>query len=138
MHPWTIVMPCIVCSCLQRLVISFSILGGSPVGLGLICCLAFSILFCETSFFSDVSTKMLLGTSPVIFSHVFGSHIGLSFAVYEDSIVLDLCALEMHKFSDSCSGTYICRLLKTMVLNVVLKSTREKQAAKVCSRKAFV
>ena len=53
------------------------------------------------------------------------------------TIVRDLCACERYNSASSCSGTYIYRLLKDMVLSVVLKSTCKKQAAKVCSRKAF-
>ena len=49
---------------------------------------------------------------------------------YMKTIVRDLCARERYNSADSCSGTDIYRLLKGMVLNVVLKYTHEKQAAK--------
>ena len=55
--------------------------------------------------------------------------------MYEDSIVQDLCARERYNSADSCLGTDIYQLLKGMVLNVVLKSTHEKQAAKFAQEK---
>ena len=51
--------------------------------------------------------------------------------------VQDLCMRERYNSADSCSGTYIYQLLKAMVLNVLLKSIHEKQAAKVCSKSCF-
>ena len=58
--------------------------------------------------------------------------------VYEDSIVWDLCVCERYNSADSCSGTCIYQLLKGMILNIVLKSTHEKQATKICSGKVVM
>ena len=51
------------------------------------------------------------------------------------TIVRDLFARERYNSADPCSGTYIYRLQKSMVLNVVLKYTHEKQAAKFAQEK---
>ena len=54
------------------------------------------------------------------------------------TIVRDLWVCERYNSANSCSCTCIYRLLKGMVLNIVLKSTHEKQATKICSRKVVV
>ena len=54
---------------------------------------------------------------------------------YTKTIVQDFCARQRYNSADSCSGTDIYQLLKGMVLNVVLKSTHEKQAAKFAQEK---
>ena len=54
--------------------------------------------------------------------------------MYKYSIIRDLCTRERYIPASSFSGTYIYQILKGMVLNVVLKSTREKQAEKVTQK----
>ena len=49
---------------------------------------------------------------------------------YMKTIVRDLFVRERYNSADPCSGTYIYRLPKGMLLNIVLKYTHEKQAAK--------
>ena len=51
------------------------------------------------------------------------------------TIVRDICVRERYNSADSCSGTYIYRQLKGMILNVVFKSTHKKQAAKFAQEK---
>ena len=51
------------------------------------------------------------------------------------TIVRDLFARERYNSANPCSGIYIYRLLKGMVLNVVLKYAHEKQAAKFAQEK---
>ena len=83
-------------------------------------------------------SSALTAKSTVLIMHTTLQIWQIKSEVYEDSIVRDLCVRERYNSANSCSGTCIYRLLKGMVLNIVLKSTHEKQATKICSRKVVM